>query len=98
MSIHPSLKSSNTMKRHRSVLSRLERVQVLQEKGKLDLTSGSVIGMPKVRHLKVKVRKEKAAATTDAAGTEAKPGAAAPAAGAAKTAAAPAGNAAKPKK
>ncbi len=97
MSIHPSLKSSNTMKRHRSVLSRLERVQVLQEKGKLDLESGSVLGMPKVRHLKVKVRKEKAAATTDAAGTEAKPGVSAPAAGAAKTPAAPAA-AAKPRK
>ena len=95
MSIHPSLKSSNTMKRHRSVLSRLERVQVLQEKGKLDVEKGSVLGMPKVRHLKMKVRKEKAAAATDAAaaGTEAKPGAAAPAAGAAKPAAE-----AKPKK
>jgi small basic protein (TIGR04137 family) len=95
MSIHPSLKSSNTMKRHRSVLSRLARVQVLQEKGKLDVEKGSVLGMPKVRHLKMKVRKEKAAAATDAAaaGTEAKPGAAAPAAGAAKPAAE-----AKPKK
>lgn len=97
MSIHPSLKSSNTMKRHRSVLSRLERVQVLQEKGKMDLESGSVLGMPKVRHLKVKVRKEKAVATTDAAGTAAKPGAAAPAAGAAKTPVAPAATA-KPRK
>ena len=82
MSIHPSLRSGDSMKRHRSVLSRLERVQVLQEKGKLDIKTGSVLGMPKVRHLKIKVHKEKAAtADTAATGTEAKTGAAAPAAG-----------------
>ena len=103
MSIHRSLKSANTMKRHRSVLSRLERTRILQEKGSLDLEASSVLGLPKVKHLKMRIRKEKAAATTAegaAAGTAA-PGAAAagtaaPAKGApAKAAAAPA---AKPKK
>ena len=105
MSIHRSLKSADTMKRHRSVLSRLERIRILQEKGSLDLESSSVLGMPKVKHLKMRIRKEKAAAATAeggaAAGTAAAPGAApagtgAPAKGApAKAAAAPA---AKPKK
>ncbi|MBI3322787.1 MAG: small basic protein [Candidatus Omnitrophica bacterium] len=88
MSIHRSLKSADTMKRHRSVLSRLERVRVLQGKGALDLETGSVLGLPKVKHLKLRIRKEKAAA---APGAE---GAAAPAAGAAP--AAPAGAGGKP--
>ena len=77
MSIHRSLRSANTMKRHRSVLSRLERVKTLQDKGTLDLLSGTVLGMPKVKHLKMRIRKEKAAVVPGAEG------AAAPAAGAA---------------
>lgn len=87
MSIHRSLKSANTMKRHRSVLSRLERVHLLQEKGTLDLEAGSVLGLPKVKHLKMRIRKEKAAAAlgTEAAAAPAAGGAAAPAAPAART-------------
>ncbi len=104
MSIHRSLKSPDTLKRHRSVLSRLERVRILEEKGSLDLEGSSVLGLPKVKHLRMRIRKEKAAATAEggaAAGTAAAPGAAAPAKAApakaapAKAAAAPA---AKPKK
>ena len=102
MSIHRSLKSADTMKRHRSVLSRLERTRILQEKGSLDLEEASVLGLPKVKHLKMRIRKEKAAAAAGeggaAAGTAAAPaaGAAGAAAASAKAAAAPA--AAKPKK
>ena len=63
------------MKRHRSVLSRLERVKRLQERGDLNLEQNSFLGLPKVRHLKIRVRKEKAAAPaaagTPAAGVEA---------------------------
>lgn len=94
MSIHRSLKSADTMKRHRSVLSRLERVRILQEKGSLDVEGSSVLGMPKVKHLKMRIRKEKAAATAEgatAAGTAVAPGAAA-----AGTVAAPAKAAAAP--
>lgn len=58
------------MKRHRSVLSRLERVKILQERGILDLETGSILGLPKVKHLRIKMKKEKAA-TTAAAGTAA---------------------------
>ena len=107
MSIHRSLRSANTMKRHRSVLSRLERVKLLQEKGTLDLEAGSVLGLPKVKHLKMRIRKEKAAvapgtegaAAPTAGGAPAAAGAK-PAAGGAKPAAAPAKAeaAAKPKK
>ncbi len=85
MSIHRSLKSANTLKRHRSVLSRLERARILQEKGSLDLEAGSALGLPKVKHLKIKIRKEKAATAAPgeaaAAGTTGAPaaGGAAPA-------------------
>ena len=91
MSLHRSLKSANTMKRHRSVLSRLERTRILQEKGSLDLESSSILGLPKVKHLKMRIRKEKAAAATSEAGA---------AAGAAATGAAATAQAegAKPKK
>ena len=111
MSIHRSLKSADTMKRHRSVLSRRERTLILQEKGSLDLESSSVLGLPKVKHLKMRIRKEKAAAATAeggaaegtvAAGTAAASGAGAAAAGASSKAApakaAAASSAAKPKK
>ncbi len=87
MSIHSSLKSTGTMKRHRSVLSRLERVRLLQEKGRLNVEEASVLGLPKVRHLKMRVRKEKAAAAPGAAPAGAETGTAAPAPAAGKAAA-----------
>ena len=86
MSVHSSLKASDTMKRHRSVLSRMERVRILQEKGSLDPSAASVLGLPKVKHLKIRIRKEKsasavpdAAAAGSAPGQPAAPAAAAPA-------------------
>ena len=93
MSIHRSLKSVDTLKRHRSVLSRLERTKILQEKGTLDLVGSSVLGLPKVKHLRMRIRKEKAAAAPTEAGAAGT--AAAPAAPAQAEAAKPA---AKPKK
>ena len=66
------------MKRHRSVLSRLERVKILEDKGLLDPEKISCFGLPKVKHLKIRIKKEKAAAA--APGTTAAQ--AAPAAGA----------------
>jgi small basic protein (TIGR04137 family) len=67
MSIHPSLKAAKTMKRHRSVLSRLERIKILQAQGKIALNEQSVLGLPKVKHLKVRVRKEKTASQPEGA-------------------------------
>lgn len=61
MSLHPSLRGTGSMKRHRSVLSRLERLKVLSTKGLWDETQ-SPLGIPKVKHLKITVKKEKAAA------------------------------------
>lgn len=83
MSLHPSLRGASQMKRHRSVLSRLERLKTLLAKGTWNDTL-SPLGLPKIKHLRVKVKKEKAAAPEAA-------GAAAPGAPAAEGAKAPAG-------
>ena len=79
MSQHPSLRSSDKDKKHRSVLKRYERLKILKDKEKWDVKE-SVYGLPKVKIVKFKIKKEKAAAA-DAATTEA--GAAAPGATAA---------------
>src|ERR1700722_3954980 len=100
MSIDRSLKSANSLVRHRNVLTRAERLDQLKDEEKWD-ESKSVFGLPKVGHRKQEVGK---AVKEDAAadGTPAAAGAAAPAAGAkapaagAKGAAAPAAKAAAP--
>ena len=93
MSQHPSLRSSGKDKAHRSVLKRYERVKMLKEKEKWS-DEESVYGLPKVKIVKFKIKKEKAVAAEGAEGVAAAPGAegAAPAAGAtpAKAAGAPA--------
>ncbi len=59
MSQHPSLKTSKAGKRHRTVLKRYERFSALKEKGILKDDS-SVFGMPKLKILRAKIKKEKA--------------------------------------
>ena len=59
MSLHPSLKTSKAGKRHRTVLKRYERLAALKEKGILK-DDDSVFGMPKLKIIKIKVKKEKA--------------------------------------
>lgn len=89
MTMHSSLRTGGGKKGHRSVLKRHEKLSFLMEKEKWDETK-SIFGLPKVRTLKVKVKKEKAA--TPEAGAEAT-AAAVPAAGTAapaKATAAPA--------
>jgi small basic protein (TIGR04137 family) len=76
MSIHSSLRSGGKGKKHRSVLKRYERLKVLKDQH-LWSTEKSVLGIPKVKMQKLKVKKEKAAAAADAA---APAGGAAPAA------------------
>jgi len=86
MSQHPSLRSSDKDKQHRSVLKRYERVGQLKDKEKWK-EGDSVFGLPKVRVIKFKIKKEKAA-VAEGAETAAAPGAeAAPAAGPATKAA-----------
>ncbi|MFA5389368.1 MAG: small basic protein [Candidatus Omnitrophota bacterium] len=59
MSLHPSLKTSKAGKKHRTVLKRFERLTALKEKGILK-EDDSVFGMPKLKIMKIKVKKEKA--------------------------------------
>ena len=57
MSLHPSLKISKAGKKHRTVLKRYERLTALKEKGILK-EDDSVFGMPKLKIIKIKVKKE----------------------------------------
>lgn len=98
MSQHPSLRSAEKGKKNRSVLKRYERLSLLKDKEKWK-DEDSVFGLPKVKIIKFKVKKEKAAAEATAEGAAAPaatPGAAAPkAAPAAKEGAKPAADAKK---
>lgn len=92
MSIHPSLRPSKG-RGHRSVFKRFERIKILAEKDKWK-EEGSVFGLPKVKSIKIKVKKEKSEAKIAAEGAAAAPGAGAaptatPAAGAKPAAATP---------
>jgi small basic protein (TIGR04137 family) len=74
MSIHPSLTISEQDKKPRSVLKRSERIRQMMEKSKWK-DGDSIYGLPKIKSLKIKIKKEKvekaADATTAAGGTTA---------------------------
>ena len=78
MSLDRSLKSANSLQRHRNVLSRAERIERLVDEDRFE-EGQSVFGLPKVANRKPpvggKVKKEKdeeaAAESTAAAGTDA---------------------------
>ena len=60
MTLHKSLKSKDAMKRQRSVLTRAERIAVLEDEGRWE-EGESVFGLPKVRQFVMKRRHGKAA-------------------------------------
>lgn len=93
MSVHKSLRTGGSLTKHRNVLTRSERIKVLEEGGEWREGQHNVLGLRKVKSIKVAAKK-KAAKKEEAAEGAAAPGAAAPAAGA--KAAAPAAAAAKP--
>ena len=67
MSIHPSLTISEKDKKARSVLKRIERIRLMQEKGNWK-QGDAVYGLPKIKSLRIKIKKEKvekAATTTE---------------------------------
>ena len=80
MSIHPSLSSSDKDKKQRSVLKRTERLRIMLEKGQWR-EGDSVYGLPKIKTIRIKIKKEKAAVVAaekpEAAATGAAPAAAA---------------------
>src|ERR1044072_8450930 len=100
MSIDKSLKRKNTLQRARNVLTRGERILQMQKEDRWN-DGRSPYGLPKVKVIKLVVKKakkkeEKAAEGAEGEAAAAAPGAApAPAAGAAK---APGAKAAPPKK
>lgn len=72
MAMHPSLKLSEKDKKSRSVLKRTERLRLMLEKNQWK-AGDDVYGLPKIKALRIKIKKEKAAEKTEAA---AAPGAA----------------------
>jgi small basic protein (TIGR04137 family) len=92
MGIHPSLKTSDKVKKARSVMKRSERIRSMMEKGQWK-EGDDVYRLPKLKTVRIKIKKEKVEKVAEGvAGAEGT--AAAPAAGAAKEAA-PAKGAAK---
>lgn len=80
MSIHPSLAISDKDKKQRSVLKRTERIRMMMEKGQWK-EGDKVYGLPKIKSLRIKIKKEKVEKAAEAATAE---GATAPAATEAK--------------
>jgi len=81
MSIHPSLRSSEKDKKQRSVLKRTERLRSMLGKGQWR-EGDSVYGLPKIKTIRIKIKKEKvekvetaAAGTAGAAPTAVEPAA-----------------------
>jgi small basic protein (TIGR04137 family) len=95
MSIHSSLRSKGSLVKHRNVLSRAERIAKLEEAGKWKEDTNLVLGLVKVRNIKLRTKK-KAKEEVPAEGEAAATVAGAAPAGATPAAAAKPGSAAKP--
>ncbi len=59
MSIHSSFHTSSSAAKHRNVLSRLERLEKLETTGRWNSAEDGLFGMPKVRSIKVAMKKKK---------------------------------------
>jgi small basic protein (TIGR04137 family) len=94
MSVDRSLKLKDALVRHRNVLTRAERVQILKDEERWT-EEQPVLGLPKVAHRKSAAGKKSKVEAAEAEGAAAAPGAAAEAPAAAPAGAKPA-KAAKP--
>ena len=65
MSIHPSLSSPEKNRKQRSVLKRSERLKMMMAKGQWK-EGDKVYGLPKIKTLRIKIKKEKAAEKVEA--------------------------------
>ena len=63
MSIHPSLGAAVKGKQQKSVLKRAERIKHMMAKG-LWKEDSKAFGMPKIKAVRIKIKKEKAAEKT----------------------------------
>ncbi|HQP91377.1 MAG TPA: small basic protein [Candidatus Omnitrophota bacterium] len=86
MSIHPSLGAAVKGKQQKSVLKRTERIKHMMNKG-LWKEDAKVFGLPKIKALRIKIKKEKVEKAAEEGATPAAPGAAPQAASADKKAA-----------
>ena len=86
MSIHPSLGAEDKGKKQRSVLKRTERLKMMQDKEQWK-DGDDVFGLPKIKTVRIKIKKEKAEKTADATAAGATPAAGETKETAAKTAA-----------
>jgi len=68
MSIHPSLRSSEKDKKQRSILKRTERLRIMAEKGQWK-EGDDCFGLPKIKTIKFKIKKEKTAEKVEAGAT-----------------------------
>ena len=59
MSIHSSFRTGGSSAKHRNVLSRLERLEKLEEAGRWDTEKEGLFGLPKVRSIKVTMKQKK---------------------------------------
>lgn len=85
MTLHKSLRTAGTLKRARNVLTRAERITILQDSGRWS-EGTSVFGLPKVRQYVMKRRHAKAAKKEEGVEGAVLTGGAAPAEGAAAAA------------
>lgn len=69
MSIHPSLASSDLDKKQRSVLKRTERIRTMMDKGQWK-EGDDVYGLPKIKTIRIKIKKEKAEKVAEGATAE----------------------------
>lgn len=69
MSIHPSLNISDKDKKSRSVLKRTERIRMMMDKGQWK-EGDKVYGLPKIKSLRIKIKKEKVEKAADAAAAD----------------------------
>ncbi|MEQ8767730.1 MAG: small basic protein [Planctomycetota bacterium] len=58
MSIHKSLAPKNMLARSRNVLTRVERLAILQRDGRWKGDQNSIFGLPKVRVAKPKAKRK----------------------------------------
>ena len=58
MSIHPSLSISDKDKKQRSVLKRTERIRMMKEKGQWK-DGDDIYRLPKIKTIRIKIKKEK---------------------------------------
>jgi small basic protein (TIGR04137 family) len=69
MSIHPSLNSSGKDSKDKTVLKRIERMRIMLEKGQWK-EGDPVYGLPKIKTLRIRIKKEKAEKAVEAVATE----------------------------